>query len=60
MPTVVADQIKRFFVHSNFSSYLGKDLFLVKLDKIAEKYMHFCDAKVSVYAYLSRIFNEKL
>lgn len=64
MPIVIVDQIARKHVEYNFSSLyrgaIGKSLFLVRVEEIAEKYEHFCIEGTTLNGYLSRIFNDEL
>jgi len=60
MPIVVAHLMKRLEVYSNFGVYVGSELFLLPIAKIARQYEHRCIKGTAIRCYVSRIFNEKL
>jgi hypothetical protein len=55
---IVAHFMKKTLVHYSFRKPLGKEMFLVPIDKIYAKYKHRCGFGTSVHCYFSRIFNE--
>jgi hypothetical protein len=57
MPIVVAQEVKKLYVHANFSASAGQCLFLVNVTEIANKYRHVCHSATRVHAFLSRVFN---
>ena len=59
MPIVVAQPMKRLYVYYNFSTYVARRKFLVRIDKIVGQYEHRCVDGTAVRCYISRIFNEK-
>jgi hypothetical protein len=59
MPIVVAQQIRKLYVHVNFSALLEQYLFLVNVEEITNKYRHVCTGETKVYVFLSRVFNQE-
>jgi hypothetical protein len=57
MPIVVAQQVEKLFVYTNFFTVARQYLFLINVTEIANKYRHVCNNETRVHAFLSRVFN---
>lgn len=57
MPIVVAQQVEKLFVYTNFFTVARQYLFLINVTEIANKYRHVCNNETRVHAFLSRMFN---
>jgi len=59
VPIVVAQQVKKLFIHVSFNSYVKENAFLLPIAEVGAKYRHMLSYGTITRIFISRVFNEQ-